>query len=158
MATAADRFNINSQLEHLQSRYVGTGHAAGGLHSSTFQNNLRNFCGFVGDRGTLGVAQRWGTPWLERRRRRGPRCGCGSGGGGGGRWKRCHGLVAYGDGGGGAGKPTFNGPPEDPPSPGYAAGYDPGFLAGNHATSPGPRAAMQLPTASPLGCLRRAEK
>ena len=27
MATAADRFNINSQLEHLQSRYVGTGHA-----------------------------------------------------------------------------------------------------------------------------------
>lgn len=27
MATAADRFNINSQLEHLQTRYVGTGHA-----------------------------------------------------------------------------------------------------------------------------------
>jgi splicing factor 3B subunit 5 len=27
MASAADRFNINSQLEHLQSRYVGTGHA-----------------------------------------------------------------------------------------------------------------------------------
>jgi splicing factor 3B subunit 5 len=27
MASAADRFNINSQLEHLQSRHVGTGHA-----------------------------------------------------------------------------------------------------------------------------------
>jgi|TARA_B110000977_G_scaffold186400_1_gene252314 splicing factor 3B subunit 5 len=27
MASAADRFNINNQLEHLQSRYVGTGHA-----------------------------------------------------------------------------------------------------------------------------------
>lgn len=27
MATAADRFNINSQLEHLQAKYVGTGHA-----------------------------------------------------------------------------------------------------------------------------------
>nr|GMD22103.1 Splicing factor 3B subunit 5/RDS3 complex subunit 10 [Ipomoea batatas] len=24
---ASDRFNINSQLEHLQARYVGTGHA-----------------------------------------------------------------------------------------------------------------------------------
>ena len=24
---ASDRFNINSQLEHLQSKYVGTGHA-----------------------------------------------------------------------------------------------------------------------------------
>lgn len=27
MATLQDRFNINSQLEHLQSKYVGTGHA-----------------------------------------------------------------------------------------------------------------------------------
>jgi hypothetical protein len=24
---ASDRFNINSQLEHLQAKYVGTGHA-----------------------------------------------------------------------------------------------------------------------------------
>mmetsp|Transcript_2003 Transcript_2003/g.5965 ORF Transcript_2003/g.5965 Transcript_2003/m.5965 type:complete len:91 (-) Transcript_2003:1165-1437(-) len=27
MATLQDRFNINSQLEHLQAKYVGTGHA-----------------------------------------------------------------------------------------------------------------------------------
>ncbi len=26
MATLQDRFNINSQLEHLQAKYVGTGH------------------------------------------------------------------------------------------------------------------------------------
>ncbi|KAL4434817.1 hypothetical protein ABPG77_005344 [Micractinium sp. CCAP 211/92] len=26
MATLSDRFNINAQLEHLQSKYVGTGH------------------------------------------------------------------------------------------------------------------------------------
>lgn len=26
MATLQDRFNINSQLEHLQTKYVGTGH------------------------------------------------------------------------------------------------------------------------------------
>jgi hypothetical protein len=26
-AVQADRFNINSQLEHLQMKYVGTGHA-----------------------------------------------------------------------------------------------------------------------------------
>lgn len=25
--SSADRFNINSQLEHLQSKYIGTGHA-----------------------------------------------------------------------------------------------------------------------------------
>ncbi|KAL6143231.1 hypothetical protein ACLB2K_053926 [Fragaria x ananassa] len=32
---ASDRFNINSQLEHLQAKYVGTGHAdlhRGGSH------------------------------------------------------------------------------------------------------------------------------
>ena len=27
MASAADRLNINSQIEHLQAKYVGTGHA-----------------------------------------------------------------------------------------------------------------------------------
>jgi splicing factor 3B subunit 5 len=27
MATLSDRFNINSQLEHLQAKHVGTGHA-----------------------------------------------------------------------------------------------------------------------------------
>ena len=27
MATLAERFNINSQIEHLQAKYVGTGHA-----------------------------------------------------------------------------------------------------------------------------------
>ncbi len=27
MASLADRFNVNSQLEHLQAKYVGTGHA-----------------------------------------------------------------------------------------------------------------------------------
>ena len=27
MAQAADRFNINRQWEHLQAKYVGTGHA-----------------------------------------------------------------------------------------------------------------------------------
>ncbi|KAI3432445.1 hypothetical protein D9Q98_003997 [Chlorella vulgaris] len=27
MASLADRFNINAQLEHLQAKYVGTGHA-----------------------------------------------------------------------------------------------------------------------------------
>ena len=27
MATLQDRFNINSQLEHLQAKYIGTGHA-----------------------------------------------------------------------------------------------------------------------------------
>lgn len=27
MATQYDRFNINAQLEHLQAKYVGTGHA-----------------------------------------------------------------------------------------------------------------------------------
>ncbi|XP_042412130.1 uncharacterized protein At4g14342-like [Zingiber officinale] len=27
MSKASDRFNINSQLEHLQTKYVGTGHA-----------------------------------------------------------------------------------------------------------------------------------
>ena len=27
MATLSDRFNINSQIEHLQAKYVGTGHA-----------------------------------------------------------------------------------------------------------------------------------
>lgn len=27
MATQYDRFNINAQIEHLQAKYVGTGHA-----------------------------------------------------------------------------------------------------------------------------------
>jgi splicing factor 3B subunit 5 len=27
MTTLSDRFNINSQIEHLQAKYVGTGHA-----------------------------------------------------------------------------------------------------------------------------------
>ncbi len=27
MATQSDRININSQIEHLQAKYVGTGHA-----------------------------------------------------------------------------------------------------------------------------------
>lgn len=27
MASLSDRFNINSQVEHLQAKYVGTGHA-----------------------------------------------------------------------------------------------------------------------------------
>lgn len=27
MATLSDRLNINSQIEHLQTKYVGTGHA-----------------------------------------------------------------------------------------------------------------------------------
>lgn len=27
MASLTDRFNINAQLEHLQAKYVGTGHA-----------------------------------------------------------------------------------------------------------------------------------
>ena len=27
MATLSDRFNINSQLEHLQAKHVGTGHS-----------------------------------------------------------------------------------------------------------------------------------
>jgi splicing factor 3B subunit 5 len=27
MSTLAERFNINSQIEHLQAKYVGTGHA-----------------------------------------------------------------------------------------------------------------------------------
>merc|ERR1711884_300367 len=39
MATASDRFNINSQLEHLQTKYVGTGHPD--LHRYDWFTNIK---------------------------------------------------------------------------------------------------------------------
>mmetsp|Transcript_12894 Transcript_12894/g.24382 ORF Transcript_12894/g.24382 Transcript_12894/m.24382 type:complete len:84 (+) Transcript_12894:73-324(+) len=38
MATTSDRFNINSQLEHLQAKYVGTGHPD--IHRFDWMTNI----------------------------------------------------------------------------------------------------------------------
>ena len=48
MATLQDRFNINSQLEHLQAKYVGTGHAD--LHRFEWAVNIHrdSFASYIG--------------------------------------------------------------------------------------------------------------
>jgi len=45
---ASDRFNINSQLEHLQAKYVGTGHAD--LHRFEWAVNIQrdSYASYVG--------------------------------------------------------------------------------------------------------------
>ncbi|KAL6124752.1 hypothetical protein ACLB2K_077262 [Fragaria x ananassa] len=45
---ASDRFNINSQLEHLQAKYVGTGHAD--LHRYEWAVNIQrdSYASYVG--------------------------------------------------------------------------------------------------------------
>lgn len=40
MATLQDRFNINSQLEHLQTKYVGTGVPPRMVLSYTYKRKL----------------------------------------------------------------------------------------------------------------------
>lgn len=48
MATLQDRFNINSQLEHLQAKYVGTGHAD--LHRFEWAVNIHrdSYASYIG--------------------------------------------------------------------------------------------------------------
>ncbi|KAK9702213.1 Splicing factor 3B subunit 5 [Basidiobolus ranarum] len=43
-----DRFNINSQLEHLQSKYVGTGHADTNKFEWLSNQHRDSYASFVG--------------------------------------------------------------------------------------------------------------
>ncbi|KAF3320010.1 Splicing factor 3B subunit 10 (SF3b10) [Carex littledalei] len=45
---ASDRFNINSQLEHLQAKYVGTGHADQGRFEWAVNINRDSYAMFIG--------------------------------------------------------------------------------------------------------------
>ena len=48
MASAADRLNISSQLEHLQSRHVGTGHADATRHEWAVNIHRDSYASYVG--------------------------------------------------------------------------------------------------------------
>mmetsp|Transcript_13109 Transcript_13109/g.15846 ORF Transcript_13109/g.15846 Transcript_13109/m.15846 type:complete len:88 (-) Transcript_13109:272-535(-) len=57
---ASDRFNINSQLEHLQAKYVGTGHAdmnrfewAVNIHRDSFAS----YCGHSSQLAYFAIAE-----------------------------------------------------------------------------------------------------
>ncbi|KAI9274315.1 splicing factor 3B subunit 5/RDS3 complex subunit 10 [Phascolomyces articulosus] len=43
-----DRFNINSQIEHLQSKYVGTGHADTIKHEWLTNQHRDSYASFIG--------------------------------------------------------------------------------------------------------------
>eukprot|EP00298_Acanthocystis_sp_HF-20_P004878 c15189_g1_i1.p1 GENE.c15189_g1_i1~~c15189_g1_i1.p1 ORF type:complete len:101 (-),score=35.82 c15189_g1_i1:91-351(-) len=43
-----DRFNINSQLEHLQSKYVGTGHADTVKYEWAVNQHRDSYASYVG--------------------------------------------------------------------------------------------------------------
>jgi splicing factor 3B subunit 5 len=48
-----DRFNINSQIEHLQARYVGTGHADTTRHEWANNQHRDSFATYIGHTSTL---------------------------------------------------------------------------------------------------------
>ncbi len=48
MATLQDRFNINSQLEHLQAKYVGTGHADLGRFEWAVNVHRDSYASYIG--------------------------------------------------------------------------------------------------------------
>ncbi|KAJ9084064.1 Splicing factor 3B subunit 5, variant 2 [Entomophthora muscae] len=43
-----DRFNLNSQLEHLQSKYVGTGHADTTKHEWLVNQHRDSYASYLG--------------------------------------------------------------------------------------------------------------
>ncbi|KAJ4787661.1 hypothetical protein LUZ62_038907 [Rhynchospora pubera] len=45
---ASDRFNINSQLEHLQAKYVGTGHADQNRFEWAANINRDSYASYIG--------------------------------------------------------------------------------------------------------------
>ncbi|ORE09489.1 Splicing factor 3B subunit 5 [Rhizopus azygosporus] len=48
-----DRFNINSQIEHLQSKYVGTGHADTNKYEWLTNQHRDSLASFVGHNSLL---------------------------------------------------------------------------------------------------------
>ncbi|KAK3260412.1 hypothetical protein CYMTET_30632 [Cymbomonas tetramitiformis] len=50
---ASDRFNINSQLEHLQAKYVGTGHADLNRFEWAVNIHRDSYASYVGHHGML---------------------------------------------------------------------------------------------------------
>lgn len=48
MATLSDRMNINSQVEHLQAKYVGTGHADITLFEWTVNVHRDSYASYIG--------------------------------------------------------------------------------------------------------------
>lgn len=54
MATLQDRFNINSQLEHLQAKYVGTGHADLNRFEWAVNIHRDSYASYVGHHHMLG--------------------------------------------------------------------------------------------------------
>ena len=48
MTTLQDRFNINSQLEHLQAKYVGTGHADLGRFEWAVNVHRDSYTSYIG--------------------------------------------------------------------------------------------------------------
>ncbi|GMH40743.1 hypothetical protein BSKO_08647 [Bryopsis sp. KO-2023] len=53
MATLQDRFNINSQLEHLQSKYVGTGHADVNRFEWALNTHRDSYASYIGHHSQL---------------------------------------------------------------------------------------------------------
>lgn len=53
MASLQDRFNINSQLEHLQSKYVGTGHPDLTRYEWVMNMHRDSFASYIGHHGPL---------------------------------------------------------------------------------------------------------
>ncbi|KAI7865244.1 splicing factor 3B subunit 5/RDS3 complex subunit 10 [Spinellus fusiger] len=48
-----DRFNVNSQIEHLQSKYVGTGHADTIKHEWLSNQQRDSYASYVGHNSLL---------------------------------------------------------------------------------------------------------
>ncbi|KAI9012603.1 splicing factor 3B subunit 5/RDS3 complex subunit 10 [Phycomyces blakesleeanus] len=48
-----DRFNVNSQIEHLQSKYVGTGHADTIKHEWLTNQQRDSYASYVGHNSLL---------------------------------------------------------------------------------------------------------
>ncbi|XP_065898842.1 splicing factor 3B subunit 5-like [Dysidea avara] len=48
MTLASERYNIHSQLEHLQSKYVGTGHADLSKYEWMVNQHRDSFASFIG--------------------------------------------------------------------------------------------------------------
>ena len=47
-ATMTDRYNIHSQLEHLQSKYIGTGHADTSKWEWLVNQHRDSYCSYMG--------------------------------------------------------------------------------------------------------------
>ncbi|KAK2824472.1 hypothetical protein Q5P01_021647 [Channa striata] len=48
LATMTDRYNIHSQLEHLQSKYIGTGHADTSKWEWLVNQHRDSYCSYMG--------------------------------------------------------------------------------------------------------------